>query len=125
MSRNHKLKLAILVSNAGTGTNLKAIIDGITVGRIKAEISAIISDVEDAPPLEHARKNNLRIEICSKKENLLPLLRKLNPDFIVLAGWKQIILDEVILAFGGGILNLHPGLIPDTIEGSIENPDGS
>ncbi len=40
-----------------------------------------------------------------------------------LAGWKQIILDKVILAYPNKILNLHPGLIPDTIDNVVINPD--
>ena len=119
------MNIAILISNAGSGTNLKAIIDGINQGKIKAEISAVISDKEDAPGLKHARDNNLPIEICPKKEDLLPLLKKLNPNYICLAGWKQIILDEVINAFPNKILNLHPGLIPDSIDATISNPDNT
>ncbi|MDD5721354.1 MAG: formyltransferase family protein [Candidatus Pacebacteria bacterium] len=120
-----KIKLVVLISNAGTGTNLKAIIDGVNSGIIKAEICAVVSDTEKAQGLEHARKNNLKIEICESKENLLALLRKIDPTYICLAGWKQIILDEVILAFPNKILNLHPGLIPDTVNESFKNPDGT
>ena len=118
-------KLVILISNTGTGTNLQAIIDGIETGRIKAEICAVISDKADALGLERARKHSLKIEICPSKKDLLPLLQKINPDYICLAGWKQIILDEVILAYPNKILNLHPGLIPDTINGSVGNPDST
>src|SRR3989338_2331599 len=124
-------KLAVLVSDVGMGTNLQAIIDGVNEGKIKSEISAVISDKENTPALERAKKHNLRIEICSKKEALLPLLQKIAPDYICLAGWKQIILDEVITAYPNKILNLHPGLIPNTIEGSlpaqagVKNPDGT
>lgn len=118
-------KLAILISNKGTGTNLQAIIDGVNSGKIKAEIMAVISDTEDASGLERARKNNLPIKIVSKKEDLLPALKELNPDYICLTGWKQIILDEVIDAFQNRILNVHPGLIPDTKDGVIKNPDGT
>lgn len=125
MSPKNKLKLVILISNAGTGTNLKAIIDGIDAGKINVEICAVISDKADALGLERARAHNLKIEICPDKEILLPLLKKLNPDYICLAGWKQIILDEVILFFPNKILNLHPGLIPDTIDGSVKNPDNT
>lgn len=125
MSQKTKLKLAILISDAGTGTNLQAIIDGIEKGEIKAEISAVISDETDTLGLERAKKHNLKIEICSVKEDLLALLQKINPDYICLAGWKQIILDEVIEAFPEKILNLHPGLIPDTIDGNIKNPDNT
>ncbi len=125
MSQKTKKKLVILISDAGTGTNLQAIIDGVESGKINAEISAVISDKENTPGLERARKHNLKIEICSKKETLLPLLQKINPDYMCLAGWKKIILNEVITAFPNKILNLHPGLIPDTTNGEIQNPDGT
>ena len=119
------MHIVVLISNAGTGTNLLSIINGIKAGEIKASIKVVICDKPDAPGLKHANDNNLIIEICPKKEELLPLLKKLEADYICLAGWKQIILDEVILAFPNKILNLHPGIIPDTIHGSTNNPDGT
>jgi len=119
------MRIIILISNVGTGTNLQAIIDGVGAGKIKAEIADVVSDKADAPGLERAKKHNLPIEICPRKEDLLPLLKKLNSDYICLAGWKQIILDEVILAFPNKILNLHPGLIPDAINGTVKNPDNT
>lgn len=125
MSLNTKKKLAVLISDTGTGTNLKAIIEGIEKGKIDAEICAVISDTVEALGLEHAKKHNLNIEICETKETLLPALQKLYPDYVCLAGWKQIILDEVISAYPNKILNLHPGLIPDTVGGVVKNPDGT
>ncbi|MFA6273799.1 MAG: formyltransferase family protein [Candidatus Paceibacterota bacterium] len=119
------MKLAILISNAGTGTNLQAIIDTIEKGELNAEICAVVSDKAESLGLERAKKHNLRIEICQKKEELKTLLDKLNPDYVCLAGWKQIILDEVILAYPNKILNLHPGLIPDTTDGIVKNPDST
>ncbi|HEV7701946.1 MAG TPA: formyltransferase family protein [Candidatus Paceibacterota bacterium] len=118
-----KIKLAVLVSDAGTGTNLQAIIDAIEAGGLSAEIICVVSDKEDTLALERAKKHGLHIEICPTKEGLLPLLKKLNVDYICLAGWKQIILDDIILAFPNKILNLHPGLIPDTMDTLVENPD--
>ena len=124
-----QLKLAVLISDAGAGTNLQAIIDGIKKGKINAEICAVISDIANAPGLERAKKHNLKIEICPAKKDLLPLLQKLSPKensiYICLAGWKQIILDEVILAYPNRILNLHPGLIPYTVGQIVKNPDGT
>ncbi|HEY4494361.1 MAG TPA: formyltransferase family protein [Candidatus Paceibacterota bacterium] len=122
---SQKIKIVILLSNAGTGTNTQAIIDGVESGKIKAEINAVICDKDDALGLERARKHNVPIEMCYKKEDLLPLLQKINPDYICLAGWKQIIPDEVILEYPNKILNLHPGLVPDTVDGVVENPDGT
>lgn len=118
-------RIAVLISNAGTGTNLQAIIDGVNSGKISAKIVAVISDTSDALGLNRARKYKIPIKIVPKKEELLPILEKLNPDYICLAGWKQIILDEVIDAFPNRILNTHPGLIPDTMDGVVKNPDGT
>lgn len=116
-------KLTILISDKGTGTNLQSIIDAIKNQLINAEISVIISDTEKSPGLKVVKKNNLRAEIVSKKEDLLKAIEKYSPDFICLAGWKQFILDEVINAYPQKIINLHPGLIPDTLNGIISNPD--
>ena len=118
-------RLTVLISNKGTGTNLQAIIDGVKSGKINAQIVSVISDTLDAQGLERASKHKLPVKIVAKKEELLPLLKKLNADFICLAGWKQIILDEVINTFPNRILNTHPGLIPDTLDGVVKNPDGT
>ena len=118
-------RLAVLISNKGTGTNLQAIIDATKSKKINAQIIAVVSDTKDTLGLNRAKKHKIKIAICSRKENLLPLLKKYNPDFVCLAGWKQIILDEVIDAFPDRITNIHPGLIPDSLNGNIKNPDGT
>jgi len=119
------ITIAILISNTGTGTNLQAIINGVEAGKIKGKISAVVCDKPEAPGLDRAQKHNLPIEICPNKKDLLPLLQNLKPDIICLAGWKQIILDEAINYFPNKILNLHPGLIPDFLNGVVTNPDGT
>lgn len=118
-------RLAVLISNAGTGTNLAAIIEAIHIGKLKAEICVVVSGNKDAYGLIRAKNNNLETQICSKKEKLLPLLKKYKPDFICLAGWKLIISNEVIDSYPNKILNTHPGLIPDKIDGFVQNPDGT
>lgn len=118
-------RIAILISNTGTGTNLQAVIDAVRGGKINAKIVAVISDTSLALGLARARKHRLHIEICPKKEDLISILKKNNVEFVCLAGWKQIIPDEVIETYPDKILNTHPGLIPDTIDGTVQNPDGS
>lgn len=118
--------IAVLISNAGSGTNLQAIIDGIESGKIKGKISVVVSDSADAFGLTRAKKHNLPIYISHKKEDLTPILKEtFSSDYIALAGWKQIIPDSFIDAFPNRILNLHPGLIPDDYDGEIQNPDGT
>ena len=118
-------RLAVLISNAGTGTNLQAIIDAIKNNQLNAKISIVVSSDKDAFGLVRAKKNKIPTEICLKKENLFPLLRKHSPDYICLAGWKQIVTDEVINNYPNKILNIHPGAVPDKIDGFIRSPDGS
>lgn len=118
-------RLSVLTSNAGMGTNLQAIIDAIKNKSLNARISVVISSNKDAYGLQRAKRANIPIRICQKKENLLPILRKNKPDFICLAGWTQIIPDAVLDHFSNKILNLHPGLIPDKLGGIVKNPDGT
>jgi phosphoribosylglycinamide formyltransferase 1 len=101
MSR--KNKLALLVHALGTQTNLKAIQKAVLQGNINAEIVAVVSDAEDA----------------------LPVLEKFSPDYICLAGWKKIIRPDLVERYQNRILNIHPGLISDTKEGEVLNPDGT
>lgn len=118
-------KIAILISNAGKGTNLQAIIDGVNSGKINAEIVSVISDSADAYGLIRAKYANIPVRVISKKDNLEKILRDFEVDFIVLAGWKQIIPDSLIDAFKNRILNVHPGLIPDAKDTFVKNPDAT
>lgn len=118
-------KIAVLISNAGTGTNLQAIIDGIEGGKINGIVAVVISDKEDAFGLQRAKKHNIPTEINPDKENLLELLKKYDIDYVTLAGWKQFLTEEVMTAYQNKVINLHPGLIPDDLNGVVENPDGT
>src|SRR3989344_9156376 len=118
-------RIAILISNVGKGSNLQAIVDAVNSKKINAKIVAVISDTNDAIGLKHAINNKIPIKICANKKDLPQVLKRLKPDYIALAGWKQIILDEVIEFYPNQILNLHPGLIPDKINGIVKNPDGT
>lgn len=50
-------------------------------------------------------------------------LPSLAADYVCLTGWKKIIPPDVIDRYK--ILNIHPGLIPDTIDGVVLCPDGT
>lgn len=102
MSPKNK-KIIFLVHAGGSQTNLKAVREAINNNKIKAEISAVISDNED----------------------VMPILKEISPDYICLAGWKKIIPEELIKKYEDKILNVHPGLIPDTLDGNVLNPDNS
>jgi phosphoribosylglycinamide formyltransferase-1 len=100
MSQKTKKRLIILVHEGSALTNLKAIEAAVKNNQINADIIGTFSD-----------------------SAILPNLDELRPDYVCLAGWKKIIPDEIIEKFK--VLNLHPGLIPVTKEGTVLNPDGT
>lgn len=120
-----KKRIAVLVSNKGTGTNLQAIIDGVENKKINATLALVVSDAKDAQGLKKAKKHKIPTAINKNKEDLVKLLKEHNIDYVALTGWKQIITNEMMDAFPNRILNTHPGLIPNTKNGSVKNPDGT
>ena len=117
--------LAILISDAGTGTNLQAIIDAVKNKKIKAKIKIVISSSKDAFGLQRGKENGIPTMVVDKKDNLEKILVDEKIDLVVLAGWKLIIPQSLIDTFKNKVLNLHPGLIPDTMDGTVNNPDGT
>ncbi|MCR5451254.1 MAG: phosphoribosylglycinamide formyltransferase [Lachnospiraceae bacterium] len=114
------LKTVVMVS--GGGTNLQAIIDAIKNGVIKdTEISAVISNNENAYALERAKNAGISAECISPKsysdraafnKALLEGVLKYEPDLVVLAGFLVVIPPEMIKALPNKIINIHPSLIP-------------
>ena len=114
------LKAAVLVS--GGGTNLQAILDALEDGRIHdTEIVRVISNKQDAYALERAAKHGVATECLELKdfdsresfdEALLGAIEAADPDIIVLAGFMHVLSSEIIRAYAGRIINIHPSLIP-------------
>ena len=114
------LRLAVLVS--GGGTNLQAIIDRIADGTITdTEIVKVISNNPRVYALERAQKAGIPACVLSPKsyetreqfnEALLQALLETKADLVVLAGCLVAIPQQVVEAFRGRIINIHPALIP-------------
>lgn len=113
------MNIAVLVS--GRGSNLQAIIDSIENGYLKARISVVISDIENAYALLRAKKHRIEAvfvdpEKYSSKElyekQVLAVLRKHNAELILLAGYMKILGKTLLSAYKDRILNIHPALLP-------------
>ncbi len=114
------LKLAVMVS--GGGTNLQAIIDRIADGTIEnARIVSVISNNDGVYALERAQRAGIPSRVLSPKSYesredfnaaLLSTLQETGADLVVLAGCLVAIPAQVIDAFRGRIINIHPALIP-------------
>ena len=108
-----KVRIAVLVS--GGGTNLQTLIDSVQKGDINGEITIVISDRENAYALERARKHGIKAIYIDRKhcaERLMQELREMNVELVVLAGFLSILDRELVKAYEGRIINIHPSLIP-------------
>ena len=114
------LRMAVLVS--GGGTNLQAIMDAMTAGKIQgAEIVTVISNNAGAYALERAKKYGTEGLLIAPRDYpsredinqaLLEALLEREIDLVVLAGYLVVVPPCVIQAFENKIINIHPSLIP-------------
>lgn len=108
-------RYAVMVS--GGGTNLQSLIDG----NLPAQIACVISSKEGAYALERAQKAGIPTRVIQRKEYEdkagfdranLEALRTCGAQFVVLAGYMQILGEELVEAYKNRIINIHPSLIP-------------
>lgn len=112
-------RLGILIS--GRGSNLQAIIDATSSGRLNAEIAVVISNRAEAQGLERARRAGIEAlhldhraypSRAAYDSVLVAELRKRHVRLVCLAGFMRLLSPGFIEAFPHAILNVHPSLLP-------------
>ncbi len=118
-SKTSPLPIVVLVS--GNGSNLQAIIDAISNGRLNARICAVISNMANAYSLQRAHSAGIPgIVIEHDKfpqreafdEQLKASIEQYRPGLIVLAGFMRILTDNFVNFYAGKMINIHPSLLP-------------
>ena len=106
---------------SGRGSNLQALIDAIKSGALDATIVVVISNRQDAGGLERARAAGIESIVMSHRDfasrddydrALASELRARDVGLVCLAGFMRLVGAELIDAFSGRILNIHPSLLP-------------
>jgi phosphoribosylglycinamide formyltransferase 1 len=111
------------VLGSGKGSNFAAIADAVAAGNLPAEIAIVVSDVESAGILTHARERKIpaqfippgkfRTKLDEDAERaFVAALRSAKVDLIVLAGFMRVLKGDFLRAFEGRIVNIHPSLLP-------------
>jgi phosphoribosylglycinamide formyltransferase-1 len=109
-------RVAVLAS--GAGTNLQALLDDPQVG---PSVVLALSDRADAGALERARARSVEAvhvdparlpDRAAFDAAVLKILREREIDLVALAGFMRILGPEVVGAFRGRMLNVHPALLP-------------
>ncbi len=112
-------RLGILIS--GRGSNLQATIDAIADGRLRADISIVISNVAAAAGLARAQAAGLATRVMPHRDwptrdaydaALVHVLREHHVDLVCLAGFMRLLSPTFIDAFADRIVNVHPSLLP-------------
>ncbi len=131
-------RIAVLLSNKGTGSNLQAILDAIDAGTIQnGKVIIVVSDAADAQGLDRAKKHKVPTLIFDWKPFLAQghtreeydaalgkRLQRYAPDLIILAGWMRILSQSFLDQYPDRVINLHPGLLPDPGHRDIELSTG-
>ena len=109
-----KINIAVLIS--GGGTNLQALIDAQSDGRLKSgTLALVVSNRPDAYGLERAAKAGIPAFAVEKErfeETLEALLAEHNIGLVVLAGFLRILSPSFTNRWEGRVINIHPSLIP-------------
>lgn len=120
-SRNgiRRKKLAVFVS--GGGSNFRSIHEACIRGSIHGDIVVLVTNKPGCGGADYARDKGLPVVPFPKSKNvpdgispidLVAVLRRLEVDFVLLAGYLQLIPVELIQAYPRSIVNIHPSLLP-------------
>ena len=116
-------RLVVLIS--GNGSNLQAILDACSSGKLPASVVCVISNKADAYGLVRAKNAGIeaihfpKLETESRNEydaRLAKLVNTKQPDYVILAGWMRILSSSFLSSFPNRVINLHPAL-PNTFPG--------
>jgi phosphoribosylglycinamide formyltransferase 1 len=111
--------LAVLIS--GRGSNLKAIVEAIDEGRLRARVAVVISNRADAPGLSVARAAAIETRVMphgdyasrdAYDQALVDEIALHRVKLVCLAGFMRRLGPAFCAAFPNAMLNVHPSLLP-------------
>lgn len=116
------MSMNIVVLVSGGGTNLQALIDAQERGELDpGKITCVISSKPGVFALERAKKHGIASRVLSRKDfddihaysaAMRDALLEEKADLVVYAGFLTILDSQVVEAFPGKMMNVHPALIP-------------
>ena len=112
-------KISSWISLFHVCSNMQAILDNILSGKIDAKVGAVISNNSTSGAMQKAKAQNIPAFHVSEKEynsrvdeTIIKIFKQHNVNLIILAGYMKKVSQELIEAFNGRVLNIHPALLP-------------
>lgn len=115
----NKLNIGVLAS--GRGSNLQSIMDACAGELIPARVAAVFSDNKDAFALERARRASIPAfhadfdsfpDKPAYERSIINILNEHGVELVCLAGYMRLVGRDLLAAFPGRIMNIHPALLP-------------
>lgn len=111
-------RVGVLLS--GRGSNFLALSDAVERGDIPAEIALVVSNREEAPGLEHARRRDYRTRFIPSRgrdreefdREVVVEFKEAGVEIVCLAGFMRLLSPYFVRAFPHRVLNIHPSLLP-------------
>lgn len=119
---NDRVPIAILAS--GRGSNFESIAQAIGSGKLQARITHLISDFEEAPVVEAAKRMGVKAKVVKYEKSrefhdqkIVEAMSDDPPRFLVLAGYMRLLSPGLLKSFSSDqgytrIVNIHPSLLP-------------
>ncbi len=118
----HAQPLRIAVLASGRGSNFAALLTAQQRGELSIDICALLSDkasgtgapkshTEQVSPRSHSSRRDYP-DRASFDRALFARAAEFSPDLIVLAGYMRVIDADVVDAWHGRMINIHPSLLP-------------
>jgi len=106
----------IVLFASGSGSNVENIVNFFK-NDPNINVSMILTNNPKAYVIQRAEKLGIPVRIFNrddfyKNSAILDLLKEINPDLVVLAGFLWLIPAGLISAFPDRIINIHPALLP-------------
>lgn len=107
----------VVILASGSGTNAENIIRFFENSKI-SRISWLLSNNPQALALDKAKALGVNTMVFTRDDfyvngRVLSFLQDEQPDLIVLAGFLWLVPSDVVKAFPGRIINIHPALLPN------------
>ena len=110
------MKKRIAIFASGSGSNAQKLMEHFK-RNTEVEVALVLTHNPDAYVLQRADSFEIPSHIFDKNEfyktdNIIDLLKNLDIDLIVLAGFLWLIPKNILQEYPGRIINIHPALLP-------------
>ena len=107
-------KIAIFAS--GAGSNAENIITYFA-NRTDGRVAVVLTNSPTAPVIQRAQRLGVECIVFNRddffrSDRIVDALRDRGVDFVVLAGFLWLVPDNLLRAYPGRIVNIHPALLP-------------